>query len=90
VLTNGFATVDHAFMGQTALRKFLADAEVLTMLDNRRIDLGSIDPKELPKGLRYVGHLNEPYLDLYCYCEVYLDYWTDPAMPVTKRLVDDY
>ena len=33
VLTNGFANVDHAVMGKTALRNFLADAEVQKMLD---------------------------------------------------------
>lgn len=89
VLTNGFANVDHAVMGKTALRNFLADAEVQKMLDNRRIELGKIDPKDLPNGVRYIGHLNKPNLDIYSYGEVYLDNWTDPANPVTKRLVDD-
>ena len=71
VLTNGFANVDHAVMGKTALRNFLADAEVQKMLDNRRIELGKIDPKDLPNGVRYIGHLNKPNLDIYSYGEVY-------------------
>lgn len=51
------------------------------MLDNRRIELGKIDPKDLPNGVRYIGHLNKPNLDIYSYGEVYLDNWTDPATP---------
>ena len=89
VLENGFANVDHVVMGKTALRNFLADTNVQNMLDNRRIELGIINPKDLPNGARYIGHLSKPSLDIYTYGEVYLDDWTDPSAPVTKRLVDD-
>ena len=89
VLHGGFANVDTIIMGKTAKAKFFADANVQKMLDNRRIELGKIDPKDLPNGVRYIGHLNKPNLDIYSYGEVYLDNWTDPANPVTKRLVDD-
>ena len=40
VLIEGFANVDTAIMGKTALRKFLADEKVMKMLDNRRVELG--------------------------------------------------
>lgn len=89
VLENGFANVDHVVMGKTALRNFLADTNVQNMLDNRRIELGIINPKDLPNGARYIGHLSKPSLDIYTYGEVYLDDWTNPSAPVTKRLVDD-
>ena len=89
VLENGFANVDHVVMGKTALRNFLADTNVQNMLDNRRIELGIINPKDLPNGARYIRHLSKPSLDIYTYGEVYLDDWTDPSAPVTKRLVDD-
>ena len=89
VLENGFANVDHVVMGKTALRNFLADTNVQNMLDNRRIELGIINPKDLPNGARYIGHLSKPSLDIYTYGEVYMDDWTDPSAPVTKRLVDD-
>lgn len=89
VLTNGFANVDHVIMGKNALRAFLADSTVKEMLDNRRVEMGLIKPSDLANGARYIGHLNKPNLDIYTYGEVYLDNWTDPANPVTKRLIDD-
>ena len=42
VLTNGFANVDMAIMGKTALRNFLADEKIGKMLDNRRVEMGLI------------------------------------------------
>ncbi len=86
-LTNGFTNVDMAIFGKTALRLFLADADVKTQLDNRRIELGLIQPRDLPNGVRYIGHLNKPSLDIYEYAEVYYDDWTDPSSPETKPLV---
>ena len=81
VLTNGFANVDMAIMGKTALRNFLADEKISKMLDNRRVEMGLIHPRDLPNGVKYVGHLNSPNIDIYTYAEVYLDDWTDPAAP---------
>lgn len=89
VMVNGFSNVDHVIMGKTALRNFLADAGVQAVLDNRRVEMGLINPKDLENGARYIGHLNKPNLDIYTYGEVYLDNWTDPLNPVTKRLMDD-
>lgn len=89
VLTNGFSNVDHVIMGKSALRAFLADSIVKEMLDNRRVEMGLIKPSDLANGARYIGHLNKPNLDIYTYGEVYLDNWTDPQNPTTKRLIDD-
>ena len=89
VMVNGFSNVDHVIMGKTALRNFLADAGVQAVLDNRRVEMGLINPKDLENGASYIGHLNKPNLDIYTYGEVYLDNWTDPLNPVTKRLMDD-
>ena len=89
VLTEGFANVDMAIMGKTALRAFLADENVLKALDNRRVEMGLISPRDLPNGVKYIGHLNKPNIDIYTYAEVYLDDWTDPAKPETKPLVPD-
>ena len=60
MLTNGFANVDMAIMGKTALRNFLADEKISKMLDNRRVEMGLIHPRDLPNGVKYVGHLNSP------------------------------
>ena len=84
VLTNGFA-----IMGKTALRNFLADEKISKMLDNRRVEMGLIHPRDLPNGVKYVGHLNSPNIDIYTYAEVYLDDWTDPAAPKTLPLVPE-
>lgn len=89
VLTNGFANVDMAIMGKAALRAFLADANVQKMLDNRRIEMGLIQPRDLPNGVRYIGHLNKPNLDIYEYAEVFYDDWTDPDAPETKPLIPE-
>lgn len=87
VLTNGFANVDMAIMGKSALRAFLADEGVQKQLDNRRIEMGLIDPRDLPNGVRYIGHLKKPSLDIYEYAEVYYDDWTTPGTPQTLPLV---
>jgi hypothetical protein len=76
-------------MGKSAIRAFLADENVQKLLDNRRIEMGLINPKDLPNGVKYYGHLTNPSLDLYGYGEVYLDDWTNPAKPETKPLVPD-
>lgn len=89
VLTNGFANVDMAIMGKTALRNFLADEKISKMLDNRRVEMGLIHPRDLPNGVKYVGHLNSPDIDIYSYSEVYLDDWTKPEAPATLPLMPE-
>ena len=59
------------------------------MLDNRRMNLGEIAPRDLPNGVKYLGHLNDPSLDMYVYGEVYYDDWTNPDAPETKPLIPD-
>jgi hypothetical protein len=86
---NGFANVDRVILGKSAIRALMADPDIQKRLDNRRYNIGEISPRDLPNGVRYYGHLNDPDLDLYTYREVYLDDWTDPEMPETKRLMPD-
>lgn len=89
VLTNGFANVDRAIFGKKAIRLLMADQEIQKRMDNRSFRIGEINPRDLPNGVRYYGHLNDPSLDLYGYGEVYLDDWTDPENPATKPLVPE-
>ena len=89
VLHGGFANVDTLIMGKTAKKLFFDDAKVQKMLDNRRMNMGEIAPRDLPNGVRYLGHLTDPSLDLYTYGEVYYDDWTGPAAPATKALIPD-
>ena len=46
VLTNGFTNVDMVIMGKEALKLFLADEDVQKKLDNRRVEMGIIHPKD--------------------------------------------
>lgn len=89
VLTSGFANVDTLILGKTAKAKFMNDADVQKKMDIRRMNLGEISPRDLPNGVRYLGHLNDPSLDLFTYGEVYYDDWTDPEAPQTKPLIPD-
>ncbi len=88
-LKNGFTNVDMAILGKKAARLFMADANVQKILDNRRIEMGLVNPRDLPNGVRYIGHINKPSLDLYTYSEVFLDDWTDPDNPATNPLMPE-
>lgn len=89
VLHGGFANTDTIIMGKAAKKAFFNDATVQKMLDNRRMNMGEIAPRDLPNGVRYLGHLTDPSLELYSYGEVYYDDWTDPDTPETKPLIPD-
>ena len=89
ILTGGFANADMVIMGKEAKKLFFADEKVQKAMDNRRMMLGELAPKALPNGVRYLGHLADPSLDLYSYGEVYYDDWTNPTKPETKPLIPD-
>lgn len=89
VAVNGFANVDMCVMGWKALELFLKDADIRSRLDNRNYGYGVINVQQLPNGLTYYGHLNDPALDIYCYDEHYLDDWTDPDNPETRQHIAD-
>lgn len=42
-------------------------------LDNRRVDLGQINPQQLPNGVTYWGYLKDSALDIYSYDEWYVN-----------------
>lgn len=85
VSRNGFANADMIIMGKLAANHFMADSQILDLMDKRRFDIGAMAPKELEGGLTYYGHLNLPGVDIYGYNEVYLDE-TDGQ---TKPLIPD-
>jgi len=57
-------------MGYDAWDAFIAHANVQTLLDNRRIALGQIEPRELPEGVEYQGDVHN--LSIYTYGETYV------------------
>ncbi|MDX1602017.1 MAG: major capsid protein [Salinimicrobium sediminis] len=60
-------------MGESALDAFLANTAVTDQLDNRRIDLGNIDPQTLPEGAILYGRIKDVNVTLWSYDEWYLD-----------------
>lgn len=82
VSRNGFANADMIIMGKLAANHFMADSQILDLMDKRRFDIGAMAPKELEGGLTYYGHLNLPGVDIYGYDEVYLDDETKEIKPL--------
>ena len=87
VQKTGFVNCNMCIMGDEALESFLADEEVLKMLDVERYDLAVIKPKELPNGVTYIGTLQGEGMDIYSYNEWYLDNWTNKEKADNKPLV---
>lgn len=54
-------------------------------LDYRRVDLGEINPRQLPNGVAYLGHLNELGLDIY----TYKDWYVHPDTGLLTPIVPD-
>jgi hypothetical protein len=60
-------------MQSLAWQAFINHPKVKEDLDNRRITIGEIKPQDMPKGVIYLGYLNDPGLHLYSYPEWYVD-----------------
>lgn len=88
VAKNGFANADCCIMGADAYAAFIANEKVLKALDTKNYQVGIIAPAlTADTGAMYVGHLNDPQIDIYVYNEVYLDDWTDPTTPAVYDLI---
>lgn len=88
VAKNGFANADCCIMGADAYAAFISNEKVLKALDNKNYQVGVIAPEATAgTGAMFVGHLNDPQIDIYVYNEVYLDDFTDPANPVVRDLI---
>jgi len=60
-----------AVLGKDVLNALLEHEKVQRLLDNRRIQLGQIDPQRLANGAKYWGSIDD--IDIYSYNEWYLD-----------------
>jgi hypothetical protein len=69
-------------LGTDALDALLNNEGFAKKLDNRRIDLGLIDPKMLPNGVTYWGYLKDSGIDLYSYDEWYFDETSGLEVPM--------
>jgi hypothetical protein len=73
IIQKSGVTPTDALLGTDAIEALLANASFTKKLDNRRIDLGIIDPSILPDGVTYWGYLKDSALDLWSYDEWYID-----------------
>lgn len=82
------STPRRVILGQKAA-KVLIDYLLRTgILDNRRIDIGTINPRELPSEVRFLGTLRLPFVDLYEYTANYSENGkTIPMVPANMVLV---
>lgn len=60
-------------MGTDAIDAFLSHPDLANGLDTRRIDLGQIDPRQVPAGAIYYGRIKDVAMDLWVYDEWYYD-----------------
>lgn len=76
-------------LGTDALEALLANEGFAKQLDNRRIDLGHIDPQRLPNGVTYWGYHKGAAVDIFTYDEWYLDDdgVEQPMVPLKSALI---
>jgi hypothetical protein len=87
IRANGKLTPNKLIMGQGALRNFLDNDAVQKIFDNRRIDIGDVDPMLADAGATFQGVVwvgNYPF-QLWGYPETY----TDPVTQNATKFVED-
>ena len=72
MIKKGGGTPNQIIVGSAALNALIEKLQAAGALDNRRVDLGHIDPQQLPNGVTYWGYLKDSALDIYSYDEWYL------------------
>lgn len=76
---------DVVIMGSKAVDTFISHSNVQDKLDNRRMNLGTINPQNLPEGVTYYGMIPEIGCDIYSY-----DAWyVDPATGSETAMIDE-
>jgi hypothetical protein len=77
-------------LGSNAYKNFLLCDEIRgsstknSFFDLSRVQMGQINPKELPNGITYVGNLTETGMDLWTYTEYYMDEDSKTRIPMVK------
>jgi len=78
--------VADVIMGSDAATDFIENADVKSQLDTRRIDLGEINPRALSEqGVRYIGTLKRPTIDIWEYVELYDSPTSSKQVPYIDR-----
>ena len=87
---NGGRSADVAVLGADVYDALENNTKFQALLDNRRIDTGQVNVRELPDGVTAIGSLFGGALDLFTYDEWYIDPADGvekPMMPVNKVIV---
>lgn len=89
IIQDSGVSPDTVVMGSDAIDAFISHAKVKDALDNRRVDLGQINPQALPNGVTYYGFIRDVGVDIYGYDEWYLDDagQEQPMVPTKKVLM---
>ena len=87
IQTDGMATADTAIFGADAWNNFIRNADVQALLDNRRMILGGIAPREMGPGAKFMGTMSvgSYTLELWTYIGLY----DDLAGNIGVKYVDD-
>lgn len=66
---------DYCIMGTDAQAAFINNEKVQKLFDLKMVNVGTIDPKQLPNGVAFIGSLKHPgaMIDVYSYNEIYED-----------------
>jgi hypothetical protein len=89
ILKDSGLNATDVIMGTDALDAFLDHPDVQGKLDTRRIDLGEINPAQVPNGVIYYGRIKDVAVDLWVYDEWYYDEGSSTELPMidTKKVV---
>lgn len=78
-------TANILLLGCNVYDNFINNEQVLKLLDNRRVEIGSIVPEELGDGVTYVGDLKSVGLSVWSYDEWYYDEATQTELPMVPE-----
>lgn len=82
ILKDSGLNATDVIMGSDALDAFLAHPSVKGTLDVRRIEMGLIDPMQMPSGAIYYGRIKDVALELWVYDEWYHDEISGTEIPL--------
>lgn len=89
ITDGGCPAPDMAIVGKKVVKALREDEKLYKLLDNRRMEFGNLGSTTSLPGVKRIGYLADPGVDLYYYGEKYLDDWTDPNAPKVMPLVPE-
>lgn len=85
VFQTAFLNATDAIVGTAAAEYLLNNTKIQKLLDIRDFQLGRVEPKNLPQGVRYIGHLTSATMDMDIY--TYNEHFQDPTDGKLKPLI---